>query len=313
MSGINWKIWAALLSVYIAWGSTYLAIRFAVETIPPFLMAATRFLVAGLILFAWRKAVGDPLPRRLEWRSAAVIGLFLLLGGNGGVSWAEQRVPSGIAALIVGSAPLWMVLLDAIRPGGIRPGWRTVAGVIIGFVGIALLIGSSQLAGVGQSQDNTGILVLLLAAFLWAVGSLYGRGAKLPTSPLMGTSMEMLTGGLGLLAAGTLTGEWSRLDVSSISMASIWGLLYLIVFGSLIGFAAYTWLLRAAPTPLVSTYAYVNPLIAIFIGNLLASEPLTPQILISAVVIIGAVALINTSRMEAPGKIKAPSPSTGND
>jgi drug/metabolite transporter (DMT)-like permease len=308
------KIWLAMLAVYIFWGSTYLAIRFAVETMPPFLMASTRFLIAGSILFLWRRAAGDRPPARIEWRAAAVVGLLLLLGGNGGVTWAEQRVPSGVAALMVGSAPLWMVLIDALRPGGTRPNFQTALGVLVGFAGILILIGPGEMDG-GGSMDPAGTVVLLLAGFLWAVGSLYSRGAKLPSSPLLGTGMEMLAGGVGLLLAGTLTGEWARVDLAGISTKSLLGLAYLIVFGALVGYSAYTWLLRVAPTPLVSTYAYVNPLIAVFIGNLFAQEPLTPRILISALVIVSSVALINTSRMAAARKPAAPvlSASQGED
>lgn len=290
------KIWLALMAVYIAWGSTYLAIRFAVETIPPFLMAGFRFLIAGAILYIWRRLAGDVVPTRIQWRSAAIVGLLLLLGGNGGVVWAEQRVASGIAALIVGSAPLFMVLIDALRPGGQRPNWQTGSGVLVGFMGIALLIGPSQWVGNGLHMDTTGVLVLLLASILWALGSLYNRNAQLPSSPLLGTGMEMLAGSAGLFLLGTLTGEWGRLDLAAITPRSLWGLLYLITFGALVGFAAYTWLLRVAPTPLVATYAYVNPLIAIFLGNLLANEPLTPRLLVAALVIVSAVALINTGR-----------------
>jgi drug/metabolite transporter (DMT)-like permease len=288
------RIWLALLTVYIVWGSTYLAIRFAVETMPPFLMAGVRFLVAGLILFAWRRLAGDRPAVRIEWRSAAIIGFFLLVGGNGSVVWAEQHVPSGIAALIVGSAPLWMVTLDAIRPGGRRPSGRTILGVLIGFAGIVVLIGPGQFAGSG-GIDSLGVAALLLAAFMWAVGSLYSRHAPLPGSPLLGTGMEMLAGGGMLLLLGTLTGEWQQLDLQAISTQSWLGLIYLIIFGALVGFAAYTWLLRVAPTPLVSTYAYVNPLIAILLGSLLADETLTLRIVISALVIVSSVALINTS------------------
>ncbi len=293
------RIWTALIAVYIAWGSTYLAIRFAVESMPPFLMAATRFLIAGGILFIWRRAAGDPLPTIRQWRSAAIVGLLMLLGGNGAVVWAEKRVVSGVAALLVGAAPLWMVLIDAIRPGAKRPGWQTWLGVLWGFAGIALLVGPSEFAGNGGGFYLPGVGALLLASFLWSAGSLYSRTAALPDSPLLGTSMEMLAGGTGLLAFGSLTGDWSRLHLSAIRLPSILGLIYLIIFGSLVGFAAYTWLLRAAPTPLVSTYAYVNPLVAIFIGNLLAGEPLTPRILLAAMVIISSVLLINLTKAAA--------------
>jgi drug/metabolite transporter (DMT)-like permease len=267
-----------------------------VQTIPPFIMAGTRFLIPGAILYAWRRLAGDARPTRQQWRSAAIVGLFLLLGGNGAVTWAEQRVASGVTALIVGSAPLWMVLIDALRPSGERPNWQTASGVLIGLAGITLLVGPAEFSGSELQMDTPGVAMLLLAAFLWAIGSLYSRNAQLPDSPLMGTGMEMLAGGAGLYLAGTLTGEWSRLDLAAIAPSSLLGLGYLIAFGSLVGFVAYTWLLRVAPTPLVATYAYVNPLIAIFMGNLLAKEALTPRLLIAALVIVSAVALINTGR-----------------
>jgi drug/metabolite transporter (DMT)-like permease len=286
------SIWAGMLAVYIAWGSTYLAIRFAVETMPPFLMAAARFLIAGSILYLFRRARKDPTPARIEWRSAAIVGILLLVAGNGSVVWAETRVPSGIAALLVASAPLWMVLIDALRPGGQRPHGWTLAGVVLGFLGIFVLIDPTQILGVQGSVDSLGAIALTFAAFIWAVGSLYSRGARLPASPLLGTGMEMLAGGLGLLILGSVTGEWSRLDLAAIAPRSLWGLLYLIVIGSWVGFAAYTWLLRVAPTTLVSTYAYVNPLVAIVVGSWLAAEPVTPRILLAAAIIIGSVALI---------------------
>jgi drug/metabolite transporter (DMT)-like permease len=306
------RIWAALLALYVVWGSTYLAIRFAVETMPPFLMAATRFLISGAILYAWRRAAGDAPPTKVELRSAAVVGLFLLLGGNGGVVWAEQRVPSGIAALLIGSVPLWMVLMDALRPASPRPNWQTVFGVLLGFGGIVLLVGSGQFVDGAQRFDLPGMGVLLLAALLWAIGSIYAREAKLPSSPLLATGVEMLMGGAGLLTMGALAGEWRHLDLAAIAPRSLYGLAYLIIFGSLVGFASYTWLLRVAPTPLVATYAYVNPLVAIFLGNLLAQEPITPRILLSASIIVGAVAMINTGRYRtaSPGSTTVILPSS---
>jgi drug/metabolite transporter (DMT)-like permease len=297
---MKYRIWVALVAVYLTWGSTYLAIRFAVETMPPFLMAATRFLMAGSILFLWRRSRGDYPATKGEWLSAGVVGLLLLVGGNGSVVWAEQRVVSGVAALMVGSAPLWMVIIDALRPNGHWPSGWALVGVVAGFIGIVILIGPVQLTGLHGDIDPVGAGVLLLAAFLWAAGSLYNRGASLPTSPLLGTSMEMLVGGTGLLMLGTFTGEWNRLYLPGISLKSLLGLAYLIVFGALVGFVAYTWLLRVAPTTLVSTYAYVNPLIAIFMGNLLAAEPLTPRVLIAAVTILGSVALITLTQPVRP-------------
>lgn len=308
-------IWAGLVAVYVVWGSTYLAIRFGVETIPPFLLAAVRFLLAGAVLYAWRRLRGDPPPSLRQWRSAAIAGIFLLVGGNGMVVWAEQRVASGIAALLVGSAPLWMVLIDGLRPGGRRPAGWTTLGVVLGFMGIAVLVGPASLLDASTAVDSIGAAALTLAAFSWAAGSLYTRGAELPESPLLGTGMEMLAGGAGLLLVGTLTGEWGRLEPAAISAKSLAGLAYLVVFGSWVGFAAYTWLLRVAPTALVSTYAYVNPLVAIFVGNWLAAEPLTPRVLLAASVIVGSVALITLTKSASPKAppLKTPAASTGDD
>ena len=320
------SIWAAMFAVYIVWGSTYLAIRFAIETMPPFLMASTRFLVAGAILYTFRRVRGDTPPTRLEWRSAAIVGMLLLVGGNGGVVWAEQYVESGVAALLVGSAPLWMVLLDAIRPGqshlarrsaNKRQSFLTTSGVVIGFLGIGLLVSPSSLTGIAGEVNPLGAAVLTLACFFWAAGSLYNRGAKLPSSPLLGTGMEMLAGGAGLLLLGTITGEWAQVDLAAISTRSLLGLGYLVFFGSLVGFAAYTWLLRVAPTALVSTYAYVNPLVAILLGNLLAQEPLTPRVLIATAVILSAVAVITLNQparnKPEPVMEKVAVPSCGDD
>lgn len=293
------RIWIALLALYIVWGSTYLAIRFAVESIPPFLMASSRFLTAGLLLFTWRRLVGDPLPTWQELRSTAVVGIFLLLGGNGLVSWAEQRVPSGIAALLIGAMPLWFVLIDALRPGGALPARKTVLGIVVGFVGIVLLIGPGEFLAGGEPLDLPGVGALLLAGFLWSVGSIYGRDARMPASPLLATSLEMLVGGAALALAGTLYGEWGRLDLAAVTLRSLGGLLYLIFFGSLVGFVSYVWLLKNAPTPLVATYAYANPVVAIFLGNLLAQETLTVRVLLAALIIVSAVVLINR-RAESP-------------
>lgn len=293
------RIWLAMLAVYIFWGSTYLAIRYAVGSIPPFLMAATRHCTAGLILFIWMRIRGVPLPKLSQWRVTVVMGLFLLLGGNGLLVWAEQRVISSVAALMIGSVPLWIVLLDSLRPGGSRPGWQVFAGVMVGFIGIVILINPFGQTDSSKEIDFLGAVALLAAALSWAIGSIYGREhyAQLPREPLQATSMEMLGGGAGLLLVGTLTGEWSRIDLSAITTSSLLGLGYLIVFGSLIAFTAYAWLLGAAPTPLVSTYAYVNPLVAIILGSLIAQESITPRIIIAALVVVGAVILINTEQL----------------
>lgn len=290
------KVWTALIAVYLVWGTTYLAIRFAVETIPPFLMVGTRFLVAGLILYIWRRLAGDPAPTPRQWRSAAIIGVLLLLGGNGVVSWAEQYVASSIAALIVAAVPLWMVLIDAVRPKGVRPDWKIILGILVGFGGIALLVTSTQGSGSAERTTSFGILALLAAALSWAGGSVYSHDADMPESSLLGTSIEMLGGAAGLYLVATFTGEWSALSFSAISLRSLLGLLYLITFGSLVGFASYAWLLRNAPLSLVSTYAYVNPVVAIFVGAWLGSELINARIIIAALIIIGSVVVINLSK-----------------
>ncbi len=299
-------IWSALVTVYIVWGSTYLAIRFAIETLPPFLMAGARFLIAGAILYFIRRALGDPRPSKKEWRSAAVIGTFLLVGGNGGVVWAEQSVPSGLAALLVSTVPLWMVLIDTLISGRVRPGKRTMVGILLGFFGVVLLVGPAHIGEGANLTNRLGVVVLLLAPLFWSIGSLYHRRAILPASPLLGTGMEMLTGGVGLLLLGLLTGEATRWNPAATSLPSFLGWLYLVVFGSWVGFAAYIWLLRVAPTPLVATYAYVNPVVAIFLGFLWAAEPLTPQILTAAAIILGSVALTTSASSPAP----SPTPET---
>jgi drug/metabolite transporter (DMT)-like permease len=290
------RTWLALLSIYIIWGSTYLAILFVVTTIPPFISAGIRFLIAGGILYIWRRLAQDPMPTRIQWRSAAIIGLLLMVGGNGLLAWSEQLIPSGVAALLIGSVPFWLVLIEALRPGGTKPTWLSILGLVIGFAGIVILIGPAEFTGGAMQFDMIGILVCLLAAFFWSFGSIYSRTADLPKSALMMTGMEMLSGSIGLFILATLTGEWQHFSIAATSQKSLYGLIYLIMFGSLIGFVSYAWLLRNAPVSLVATYAYVNPLVAILLGSLLANEALTPRIVIAAAVIIGSVALINTSR-----------------
>jgi drug/metabolite transporter (DMT)-like permease len=290
------KIWLALVSLYLVWGSTYLAIRFAVETIPPFLMAGTRFLISGVILYAWRRAAGDPAPSRRQWRAAVIVGLLLLVGGNGLVSWAEQHVASGIAALMVASIPLWMVLIEALRRGGTRPDWKIMLGLVIGFGGLVLLVSESSGISADDGLDIAALGVLLLAALIWSYGSIYSRDADMPQSSLLGTGIEMLGGAVGLFLVGTIIGEWQQLRLAEVSTNSALGLAYLVVFGSLIGFVSYGWLLRNAPIPLVSTYAYVNPIVAIFLGAWLGSELITMRIVLSALIIIGSVVVINLSK-----------------
>ncbi|HWM90424.1 MAG TPA: drug/metabolite exporter YedA [Thermoanaerobaculia bacterium] len=284
------KVALALATVYVIWGSTYLAIRFAIETLPPFWMAGVRFLVSGVLLYGWARWRGASRPSRVHWRSAALIGALLLLGGNGGVVWAEQRVDSGLAALLVSTVPLWMVVFEWLRKGGTRPTLGVVAGLALGFAGLVMLVRPGS-GGI----DPIGAAVLLLACVSWAWGSLRSRHVTLPESPLLATGMEMLSGGVFLMVVGLLTGEAGRLDLAGASMKSVLSLGYLIVFGAL-GFTAYIWLLRVTSPALVSTYAYVNPVVAVFLGWALAGEPLTGGMLGAAAVILTGVALITVFR-----------------
>jgi drug/metabolite transporter (DMT)-like permease len=282
----------AFAAVYIVWGSTYLAIRFAIESIPPFLMAGARFAVAGLILVAWSRLRGAAWPTGREWGVALVTGSLLLLGGNGGVVWAEQQVPSSLAALIVSAVPLVTVALDWARPGGQRPGRATMLGLVTGFVGVAVLVNPG--AGDAARVDPAGAAALLAATVSWSVGTLYSRRAKGAASPLMGAGANMLMGSVGLLAAGVVLGEPSRLDPAAVTPRSAAALIYLILVGAVIGFTAFFWLVRNTSTAKATTYAYVNPIVAIVLGWALAHEPVTPRVLVAATVIISGVVMITT-------------------
>lgn len=290
------KIWLAMLAIYTIWGSTYLGIRFAIESIPPFLHAGMRFLISAILILSWRALAGDKFPNARQWRDASIVGLLLLLGGNGLVSWAEQTVDSGIAALIVGTVPLWLTLFESMRPGGVKPGWQAILGLLIGFGGIFILINPETLASAAFRVDLLGAGALVLATILWAIGSIYSKTAQMPASAFQWTGMQMAAGSLGLFLISITSGELHRFDITQVTSRSWLGLLYLILFGSLIAFVAYAWLLRNAPISLVATYGYVNPLVAIFLGAWLAGEVLTGRVLVAAAVIISAVVLINQSK-----------------
>jgi drug/metabolite transporter (DMT)-like permease len=283
------RLVAAFAAVYVIWGSTYLAIRIAIATIPPFLHAGLRFVTAGIILLAvarWRRFAW---PSAREWRTAAIVGVLMLTGGNGGVSWSETRVPSGLAALIVGAVPLFTVAFDWWRPAGVRPGRATILGLLIGFAGVGLLV--NPFARDAARVDPAGAAVLLTACVTWSVGGLYSRHAPV-AAPMMGTAANMLAGGIGLLVLSLLTGEPARFEAGAVTPASILALLYLVAFGSLIGFTAYIWLLHHTTPARATTYAYVNPVVAILLGWALLDEPLTPRVLVAAAVIILAVVMI---------------------
>jgi drug/metabolite transporter (DMT)-like permease len=290
------RLVTAFATVYLFWGSTFLAIKYAIASVPPFLMAAVRFLIAGSALYTFARLRGAPPPRREHWLGAFVIGGLLLLGGNGSLVWAEQRIASGLAALLVATTPLWMVLFDALQ-NQTRPGIRILLGLAMGISGLVLLVGPSELMG-SKRVDPAAVAVLLAGSLCWTMGSLYSRRAKLPSQPLS-TAMQMFMGSALLLVAGLLTGEWGRVVLKAVTLKSILAVLYLIVFGSLLGYTAYIWLLGATTPARVSTYAYVNPVIAVFLGWLIAGEPVTPRTLLAAAVIVSAVALIITDQKES--------------
>jgi len=292
------EIIAAFASIYVIWGSTYLAIRYAVETIPPFVMGGVRFLISGTILYLWSRYRGAPKPTRIHWRNAIIAGGFLLLGGNGAVVWAEQFVPSGLTALLVSILPFWLVIIEWVRPPRRRPSGAVLVGLVLGFMGIIVLVGPSGMGGHGNVAP-IGALVLILGSLSWAIGSFWSRDAALPESGLLTTGMEMLGGGALMLIVGALSGEFAHLDVHAISKASGIGMLYLITFGSLLGFTSYIWLLDKVSPARLGTYAYVNPLVAVMLGWAIAGERLSIRTGVAAAIVICAVALITTARSVA--------------
>lgn len=299
------RLIVAFAAVYVIWGSTYLAIRFAIETLPPFLMAGVRFLVAGGILYLWARLRGTPRPRMVHWRSALVVGALLLMLGNGLVVWAEQYINSGQASLLVATVPLWTVLIEWLRPGGARPGAAMIGGVVIGFAGLVLLVGP----GASGALHLGGVVAVLLASLAWTIGSFYARSAPLPHSAVLTNGIEMLSGGALLLAMGLLLGEASQVELALISTRSLMALLYLIIFGSLIAFSAYIYILTHASPTRVSTYAYVNPVVAVVLGWALAGEALTPRMALAAAIIVGSVILLTLRPRRRKGP-ESPAPRT---
>lgn len=291
----------AFAAIYLIWGSTYLAMRVAVGTMPPFLMAGARFLLAGLILFAFLKFRGAAMPTAHQWRINAIIGAFLLLGGNGLVAWAEQTIPSGITALLIGVTPLFMVLTEWVWPGGTRPTKVTIFALLLGFAGVTWLAAPWKDAAHG-GFDTKGVLALLVACTSWSVGSIYSRRAKHGLDPFMGSAVQMITGSGALLLTAGLGGEFSRLDVARISPEAWQAFVYLVAIGSLIGFSTFVWLMRHSTPARVSTYAYVNPVVAVFLGRLLLNEPIGPRTLMASVIIVTAVVIITVQKSRAPAK-----------
>lgn len=286
---------AAFAAVYVIWGSTYLGIRIAITSIPPLLMAGSRFLLAGIILYTIMRMSGVAKPARKHWIGATVIGALLLLGGNGGVSWAQQTVPSGITALIIAAVPLWIMLVDWLRPRGTRPTFLVLLGLCIGFAGVLMIVSSRNQLG-ARIVDPVGGIVLLLATLSWAFGSVYSRHASKPDSALLAISMQMIAGGVSQLLTGFALGEAQQFHPAAITSASAWSFVYLTLIGSLVGFTAYVWLLQVSTPAKVSTYAYVNPIIAVLLGYLVLSEPFPKSVAMSGALVLAAVVLITHKR-----------------
>jgi len=296
---------AAFLALYLIWGSTYLAIRIAVVTLPPFLMGGARFVAAGVLLFAFARLRGAPRATTVQWRSASIVGACLLLGGNGGLVWALKTIPSGVGSLLVATTSLWMVLLDWLRPRGTRPPARVLVGLAVGFVGLFIFVGPGSIGEDGLEPVAVGAVIF--ATLCWGVGSIYSRHAPLPASSLLATSMEMLVGGGLLAVAGAALGEWKDFSLHAVTPASAIAWTYLLVVGSLVGFTAYIWLLKVSTPARVSTYAYVNPVVAVFLGHVFAGETLTVRMLAGAAVILAAVAAITTApASHAPAEAEGP-------
>jgi len=291
----RWKVSVALAALYFIWGSTYLAIRIAIESLPPFLMAGVRFLIAGGILYGWARARGAERPGGGLWRTAGISGTLMLACGNGAVVWAEQFVPSGMVSLLVATVPLWIVLQDWGWGRGGRPGAGVMFGIFWGLVGVAFLVTGSEIGRAGP-RDLLGGILVLGGACAWAAGSLVARYGARPRTASLGNGMQMLVGGGVLLLAGILRGEGSHLSAGLISWGSVLALAYLVVFGSLVGFSSYIWLLGNTTPAVASTYAYANPVVALLLGWALAGEPLSARTIFSAFVILSAVMIITTRR-----------------
>jgi drug/metabolite transporter (DMT)-like permease len=286
------RILLAFAALYLIWGSTYLAIRYSLETLPPLLLAAARHLTAGVLLYGFARARGARRPALAQWPAAIVLGTLFLAIGNGGVVLAEQRIPTGLAAILIAMVPLWMVLLDWLWKGAARPSLQVLVGLGLGLAGIFVL---TEPGSPGGSVDRIGIVILLCASLCWAVGSLHSRSAPLPPG-LIGVSMEMIAGGAVLVLAGSAHGEWAGVHLSGVTLRSALGLLYLIVFGSLVGFTTYSWLLKNVSSAKASTYAFVNPVVAVVLGWLLLGEALSARTLAAAALILAAVVLITLRR-----------------
>jgi drug/metabolite transporter (DMT)-like permease len=300
---------AALLAVYLIWGSTYLAIFYAIESIPTFIMASGRYLFAGGLLYAWGRFRGGARPETRHILPAFAIGALLLLGGNGLVVWAEHRIPSGITALLIATEPLWIAILMPLFKAGKSPGIRTFAGIAAGLGGVFALVAGKGLGG--GTVDPLGVVAVVLASGSWAAGSLYTLRAATPSSPLIASGIQMLAGSALLGATSLVTGEWTTFAVEQVTARSFWAFAYLVVFGSIIAYTAYSYLLRNARPTVVSTYAFVNPIVAVLLGWLIASEPITSRVVLAGVLILAALFAILRDEPEVEQMVADPDPETG--
>jgi drug/metabolite transporter (DMT)-like permease len=292
----------AFAALYLIWGSTYLFIRFAIDSIPPFLMAGSRYLTAGLLMYALARGQGAKRPALVTWRSSLVIGGFLLLGGNGGVTISEEYIDTGLAAVIVATVPIYIVLLSWATGASPRPRLPVLLGLAGGFVGVGILMAPSMHFSANESQHpEIGMLILLVASLLWSIGSLYSRSGKNADSPFLAAGQQMICGGALLLLAGLITGE--KFHPAAISAHSIWAWIYLVLIGAIIGFSAYIYLLRHCDPAKVATYAYVNPIVAVILGAFFAGEHLTSRTIVAAALIIGSVAIVITTQQLRPKSV----------
>lgn len=284
------KLLLAFSLIYFIWGSTYLGIRYAIETMPPFLMASARFIIAGVVMYAFLRFKGAPNPSLRQWCNLGVVGVFMLLGGNGFVAWAEQYISSGLAALLVSLLPLWLITLDWLWIGGPRPTWQAMLGIAFGICGVVLIVDPARI--MGSSVHLTGAGMVILASLLWAIGSIYAKKIDHPKSIFMSAACQMIVGGMALLLTSVLLGEPAGFTISAVSTVSLLSFCYLTIAGSMIAITAYAWLLQNASATSVSTYALVNPAVAIFLGWLIADEALTPSIMLGAAIILLGVFLV---------------------
>jgi drug/metabolite transporter (DMT)-like permease len=293
----------AFAAIYVIWGSTYLAIQVGIETLPPFLMAGTRFLLAGVPFYFYLRWRGHPAPSEDHWMSAILLGGLMMFGGNGLVTWSEQFVPSSVAAVLIATVPLWMTLLDRVAYSRQPLGLAKVAGLLLGFAGVAILVAPS--ASDVDRVDPMGAAALILAALLWGIGSLHSRRVPVPDSPMMAAAMQMIGGGAILVVVGSSGGEWGRLNLAEVSAASLLAMLYLVIFGSIVALSAYVFLLRVTAASAVSTYAFVNPVVAVWLGWTFAGERLGPRALVASALVISAVALILAKGRRAPASLRS--------